>query len=36
MRAVSSNGATLRDFRPIEAEPFDIFKKVTLDAGDDG
>jgi ABC-2 type transport system ATP-binding protein len=35
MRAVSWNGTTLRDFRPIEAEPFDIFKKVTLDAGDD-
>jgi ABC-2 type transport system ATP-binding protein len=31
MRAVSWNGTTLRDFRPIEAEPLDIFRKVTLD-----
>ena len=34
MRAVSWNGTALRDFRPIEAEPVDIFKKVTLDVGD--
>ena len=34
MRAVASNGSVLRDFRPIEAEPVDIFKKVTLDVGD--
>jgi ABC-2 type transport system ATP-binding protein len=30
MRAVSWNGAALRDFRPVEAEPVDVFKKVTL------
>jgi ABC-2 type transport system ATP-binding protein len=30
MRAVSWNGSTLRDFRPVEAEPVDVFKKVTL------
>jgi hypothetical protein len=36
MRAVSWNGTELRDFRPIEAEPVDIFRKVTLDVGDDG
>ena len=29
MRAVSWNGSTLRDFRPMEPEPVDIFKKVT-------
>jgi len=35
MRAVSWNGSTLRDFRPVEAEPVDVFKKVTLhDDGD--
>jgi len=30
MRAVSWHGAALRDFRPVEAEPVDVFKKVTL------
>ena len=35
MRAVSWNGSTLRDFRPVEAEPVDIFKRVTLDDGGD-
>ena len=36
MRAVSANGAVLRDFRPVEAEPVDVFKKVTLQHdGDD-
>jgi ABC-2 type transport system ATP-binding protein len=35
MRAVSWNGSTLRDFRPVEAEPVEIFKRVTLDDGRD-
>jgi ABC-2 type transport system ATP-binding protein len=35
MRAVSWNGSTLRDFRPVEAEPVEIFKRVTLDDGGD-
>ncbi len=35
MQAVSSNGSTLRDFRPIEAEPVDVFKKVTTGERDD-
>ena len=30
MRAVSWNGTPLRDFRPLETEPVDVFKKVTL------
>jgi len=30
MRAVSWSGAGLRDFRPVDAEPVDVFKKVTL------
>ena len=30
MRAVSWNGTALRDFRPVETEPVDVFKKVTL------
>ncbi len=34
MRAVSWNGSTLRDFRPVEPEPVDVFKKVTNDLGD--
>jgi ABC-2 type transport system ATP-binding protein len=34
MRAVSWNGSTLRDFRPIEPEPVDVFRKVTSDVGD--
>ncbi len=34
MRAVSWNGAALRDFRPIEAEPVDVFKRVTHGNGD--
>ena len=35
MRAVSWNGSNLRDFRPLENEPVDVFKKVTLhDDGD--
>ena len=33
MRAVSWDGAGLRDFRPVEAEPVDVFKKVTLHDG---
>jgi hypothetical protein len=34
MRALAANGTILRDFRPVEAEPVDVFKKVThgLDA----
>ncbi len=35
MRAVSWNGAVLRDFRPIEPEPVDVFKRVTDGNGDD-
>jgi ABC-2 type transport system ATP-binding protein len=35
MRAVSWDGSTLRDFRPVETEPVDIFKRVTLDHGND-
>ena len=31
MRAVSANGTRLRDFRPIDPEPIDIFKEVTAD-----
>ncbi|MEA2666378.1 MAG: hypothetical protein QOI11_3322, partial [Candidatus Eremiobacteraeota bacterium] len=34
MRAVSWNGTALRDFRPIEAEPVDVFKRVTHGSGD--
>lgn len=34
MRAVSWNGAALRDFRPIEDEPVDVFKRVTHGNGD--
>src|SRR5947209_2290412 len=33
MRAVSWDGAGLRDFRPIEAEPGDVCKQVTLHDG---
>ncbi len=33
MRAVSWDGAGLRDFRPVETEPVDVFKKVTLHDG---
>jgi ABC-2 type transport system ATP-binding protein len=29
MRAVSWNGTALRDFRPVEEEPVDVFKRVT-------
>jgi ABC-type multidrug transport system ATPase subunit len=35
MRAVSWDGSTLRDFRPVETEPVDIFKRVTLVDGSD-
>ena len=35
MRAVSWDGARLRDFRPVDPEPVDVFKKVTAD-GDRG
>jgi ABC-type multidrug transport system ATPase subunit len=35
MQAVSSNGSTLRDFRPVEAEPVDVFKRVTTGERDD-
>lgn len=31
MRALAANGTMLRDFRPVEAEPVDVFKKVTHD-----
>jgi ABC-2 type transport system ATP-binding protein len=31
MRAVSLNGTPLRDFRPVETEAIDVFKKVTLE-----
>jgi ABC-2 type transport system ATP-binding protein len=33
MRAVSWHGASPRDFRPIDPEAIDIFKKVTSDGG---
>jgi ABC-2 type transport system ATP-binding protein len=33
MRAVSWDGARLRDFRPLDPEPVDVFKKVTADGG---
>jgi ABC-2 type transport system ATP-binding protein len=33
MRAVSWDGAALRDFRPIDPEAIDIFKKVMNDGG---
>ena len=33
MRAVSWHGSTLRDFRPIDPEAIDVFKKVTADGG---
>ncbi len=35
MRAVSWNGSTLRDFRPVEPEPVDVFRKVTTGDGVD-
>ncbi|HZX68639.1 MAG TPA: ABC transporter ATP-binding protein [Candidatus Elarobacter sp.] len=34
MQAVSSGDRTVRDFRPVEAEPVDVFRKVTSDRGD--
>ncbi|MDB5028383.1 MAG: transporter, binding subunit [Candidatus Eremiobacteraeota bacterium] len=33
MRAISWDGATLRDFRPIDPEAIDIFKNVMNDGG---
>jgi ABC-2 type transport system ATP-binding protein len=33
MRAVSWDGAALRDFRPIDPEAIEIFKKVMSDGG---
>jgi hypothetical protein len=33
MRAVSWDGSTLRDFRPIDPEAIDIFKNVMSDGG---
>ncbi len=33
MRAVSWDGAALRDFRPVDTEAIDVFKKVTNDGG---
>jgi ABC-2 type transport system ATP-binding protein len=33
MRAVSWNGPQLRDFRPVDNEAIDVFKKVTGDGG---
>ena len=33
MRAVSWSGASPRDFRPVDAEAIDVFKKVTTDGG---
>jgi ABC-2 type transport system ATP-binding protein len=33
MRAVSWNGPQLRDFRPVDTEAIDVFKKVTGDGG---
>jgi ABC-2 type transport system ATP-binding protein len=33
MRAVSWHGAELRDFRPVDNEAIDVFKKVTADGG---
>ena len=33
MRAVSWDGAALRDFRPVDPEAIDIFKKVMNDGG---
>jgi ABC-2 type transport system ATP-binding protein len=35
MRAVTSNGAVLRDFRPVEVHPVEIFKSVVQVRGDD-
>jgi ABC-type multidrug transport system ATPase subunit len=35
MRAVSWHGAELRDFRPIDPEAIDVFKKVTADGNGD-
>ncbi|HEY4440141.1 MAG TPA: hypothetical protein VGN14_06770, partial [Candidatus Elarobacter sp.] len=29
MRAVTANGTRLRDFRPIDPEPIDVFREVT-------
>ncbi len=34
MRAVSANGSVLRDFRLLEPEPVDVFKKMTNDRDD--
>jgi ABC-2 type transport system ATP-binding protein len=33
MRAVSWHGSQLRDFRPVDPEAIDVFKKVTADGG---
>jgi len=33
MRAVSWHGAALRDFRPVDPEAIEVFKKVTNDGG---
>ncbi len=33
MRAVSWHGSELRDFRPVDNEAIDVFKKVTADGG---
>ncbi len=33
MRAVSWHGSQLREFRPIDNEAIDVFKKVTADGG---
>jgi ABC-2 type transport system ATP-binding protein len=33
MRAVSWHGSQLRDFRPVDAEAIEVFKKVTADGG---
>jgi hypothetical protein len=33
MRAVSWTGTELRDFRPVDTEAIEVFKKVTADGG---
>jgi len=35
MRALTANGQVLRDFRPVESDPVDVFNRVVRVAVDD-
>jgi len=35
MRALTANGQVLRDFRPVESDPVDVFNRVVRVAADD-